>query len=209
MANQLDLASLFQSVTQNLMTKKDVLNQADTYNQNHGDNMVEIFRVITQAMEQKQDAAPSEQLAYASQLLKQKESGSAQVYAQNLFQASKEFQGQQITTDNAFGLLQSLLGAGQEPTSQKTAEPGDLLGSLLSGIVGGGEGSEGGGLDAADLLSAGMTFLQSKQEGDSDIEALADAFISTSPLSQSAHRSQSGAVVANTILQVLGSLGGK
>lgn len=208
MENQLDLASLFQTVTQNLMGQRDILNQADTYNNNHGDNMVEIFRVITQAMDQKQDAAPSEQLAYASQLLKQKESGSAQVYSQNLLQASKEFTGQQITTDNAFSLLQTLLGAGQEPPSQKPAESGDLLGSLLSGFVGGGESSEGGGLDAADLLTAGMTFLQSKQEGDSDIEALADAFVSTSAMGQSPHRSQSGAVVANTILQVLGSLGG-
>jgi hypothetical protein len=209
MGNQLDLASLFQNVTQNLMGKKEVLNQADTYNHNHGDNMVEIFRVITQAMEQKQGAAPSEQLAYASKLLKQKESGSAQVYSQNLLNASKEFKGQQITTDNAFGLLQSLLGAGQEPASQKPAESGDLLGSLLSGLVGGGEDTEGGGLDAADLLTAGMTFLQSKQEGDSDIEALVDAFVSTSTMGQSPHRSQSGAVVASTIMQVLGSLGGK
>ena len=209
MENQLDLATLFQTVTQNLMGKKEVLNQADTYNHNHGDNMVEIFRVITQAMEQKQGAAPSDQLAYASKLLKQKESGSAQVYSQNLLNASTEFKGQQITANNAFGLLQTLLGAGQEPASQEPAESGDLLGSLLSGLVGGGEGSEGGGIDAADLLSAGMTFLQSKQEGDSDLEALADAFISTSSLSKSPHRSQSGAVVASTIMQVLGSLGGK
>jgi len=209
MGNQLDLASLFQSVTQNLMGKKDVLNQADTYNNNHGDNMVEIFRVITQAMEQKQGAAPSEQLAYASQLLKQKESGSAQVYSQNLLQASKEFKDQQITTDNAFGLLQTLLGAGQAPTSPKPTGSGDLFGSLLSGLIGGGGDSEGGGFDAADLLSAGMTFLQSKQSGDSDLEALADAFVSTSVMGQSPHRSQSGAVVANTILQILGSVGGK
>jgi hypothetical protein len=208
MGNPLDLAGLFQNVTQNLMGKKDVLNQADTYNNNHGDNMVEIFKVITQAMEQKQGAAPSEQLAYASQLLKQKESGSAQVYSQNLLQASKEFKGQQITTDNAFGLLQTLLGAGQTPASEKPSGSGDMLGSLLSGLVGGGT-SEGGGLDAADLLTAGMTFFQSKQGGDSDIEALVDAFVSTSAMGQSPHRAQSGAVVANTLMQVLGSLGGK
>jgi hypothetical protein len=60
MGDPLDLASLFQSVTQNLIGNKDVLNQADTYNNNHGDNMVEIFRVITQAMELKQGASPSE-----------------------------------------------------------------------------------------------------------------------------------------------------
>lgn len=207
MGNQVDLASLFQTVTQNLAGKKEELNQADSYNHNHGDNMVDIFKVITQAMEEKQDSTPSEQLAYASRLLKQKESGSAQVYSQNLLQTSKDFKGQQITTDNAFVLIQSLLGAGREAATQQPAGTGDLLGSLLGGLVGGGDSDEGG-LDAADLLSAGMTFLQSKQEGDSDMEALVDAFVSTSPLSQSSHRAQSGAVVANTLLSVLGSLGG-
>ena len=207
MGNQLDLASIFQTVTQSLAGKKEELNQADDYNNNHGDNMVDIFKVITQAMEEKQGAAPSDQLAYASQLLKRKESGSAQVYSQNLLQASKEFKGQQVTTDNAFGLIQSLLGAGQAPPTQQESGSGDLLGNLLGGLVGGGSSDEGG-IDAADLLSAGMTFLQSKQEGDSDVEALVDAFVSTSAMRSSTHRSQSGAVVANTLLSVLGSLGG-
>jgi hypothetical protein len=209
MGNQIDLTSLFQNVTQNLMGKQEILNQADAYNNNHGDNMVEIFRVITQAMDQKQGSALSEQLAYASQLLKLKESGSAQVYAQNLLQASKEFKGQQITNDNAFNLLQTLLGAGQAPAPQEAATSGDLFGSLLSGLAVGGEAAEGGELDAADLLTAGMTFLQSKQEGDIDVEALVEAFVSTSAMGQSPHRSQSGAVVASTIMQALGSLGGK
>jgi hypothetical protein len=208
MANQLDLASIFQTVTQSLAGKQAELNQADDYNNNHGDNMVEIFRVITQAMEEKQGAAPSDQLAYASQLLKRQESGSAQVYSQNLLQASRDFKGKDVTSDNAFGLIQALLGAGQAAQAEQPEGSGDLLGNLLGGLLGGGESDEGG-LDAADLLSAGMTFLQSKQEGDSDIEALADAFISTSPLAQSSHRAQSGAVVANTLLSVLGSLGGK
>jgi hypothetical protein len=57
------LQVFFQTVTQSLAGKKEELNQADTYNNNHGDNMVDIFKVITQAMEQKQDAAPSDQLA--------------------------------------------------------------------------------------------------------------------------------------------------
>jgi hypothetical protein len=112
-----------------------------------------------------------------------------------------------VTTDNAFGLIQSILGAGQAPPAQQSAGSGDLLGNLLGGLVGGGD-SDDGGLDATDLLSAGMKFLQSKQEGDSDVEALVDAFVSTSAMGQSTHRAQSGAVVANTLLSVLGSLGG-
>ena len=79
----IDLSQLFGSVVPALAEQKKTLNQADTYNHNHGDNMVEIFEVITQAMKAKSNATPAEQLAYASQLLQAKsQSGSAQLYAQ-------------------------------------------------------------------------------------------------------------------------------
>ena len=131
---QLDLASLFGQVVGTLTENKQQLNKADTHNGDHGDNMVEIFSVITEAMETKRDAAPSDQLAYASQLLKQRESGSAQVYSQSLFQAAQDFQGQSLTSGNAIQLVQSLLGGGQ-PAPKPTAS--DPIASLLGGIVGG------------------------------------------------------------------------
>ena len=56
----IDLASLFQSVTGQLQNKKDELNEADQYNHDHGDNMVDTFEVITQAMKEKKNASPSE-----------------------------------------------------------------------------------------------------------------------------------------------------
>jgi len=87
----LDLLTLFQSVTETLKENQTSLNEADTYNHDHGDNMVKTFEVINKALEQKPDAAMSDQLAYASQkLAKSSKSGSAQLYAQNLAEQRHE-----------------------------------------------------------------------------------------------------------------------
>ena len=66
-SNQLNLASLFQAVAGTLKTSKESLNEADTLNHDHGSNMVEVFDVISQAMQAKQNADPADQLLYASQ----------------------------------------------------------------------------------------------------------------------------------------------
>jgi len=205
MANNLDLTTLFQSVTSNLLQNKDTLNKADTYNHDHGDNMVQIFEVITEAMQTKQGADPADQLAYASELLRKKsQSGTAQFYVQGLTKAAKEFSdGQQVTPDNAIMLVQSLLGA--EPKQQSS---GNMLGSLLSGLTGGGQAQDDG-LDAGDLLNAGLAFMQSRQQGESTGEALMDALVAGTAMGQTPHRAQSGALVANTLMQVIGSMGQK
>ena len=52
--NQINLAKLFSTVAGTLSEQKDTLNKADSYNHDHGDNMVEIFTVISQAMQAKQ-----------------------------------------------------------------------------------------------------------------------------------------------------------
>ena len=188
-SNQIDLAKLFGAVANNLGNKRESLNQADTYNNDHGDHMVEIFEVVTQAVKEKRNADPADQLAYASEILRRKQSGSAQVYANGFAQAAQQFQGQAVTPDNAGMLLQSLLGGGQVP-AQSTSGGGDMLGTL----------------DIGDLLNAGMAFMNSKQQGDNNMEAALDAFMSASPLGQSAHRKESGNMVASTIMQVLGSM---
>src|SRR5829696_1763588 len=129
----MDLGSLFNEATQALAANQSSLNQADTENQNHGDNMVQAFNMISQAMASQRGAPPSDQLRYASEYLGQNaNSGSAHVYAQGLAQAAQQFQGQSaVTPDNALTLIQSLLSGGQQaPASQGGA---DLLGSLLGG----------------------------------------------------------------------------
>jgi hypothetical protein len=208
---RVDLAKLFGAVANNMGEQRDTLNQADTYNNDHGDHMVEIFEVITQAMKEKKNADPADQLAYASQILRRKQSGSAQVYANGLAQASQHFQGQQVTTDNAGMLVQSLLGGGQAPMSG-AGGGGDMLGALLGGLMGQPSQQQGDaddGIDFGDLLNAGMAFMNAKQQGGSTAEAAISALMAESPLGQSSHRKESGAMVANTLMQVLGSISQK
>jgi len=206
-----DLAQLFGAVAQNLMTQREDLNKADTYNNDHGDNMVQTFETIAKAVQQKQSAPPAEQLAYAGDTLRKvSKSGSAQAYAEGLLQASQQLNGQNaITSDNVNVLLQSLLGGGVAPQQQQQqAQPsggGDLLGALLGGLTGGGQAQSGGGdagLDMGDLLNAGMAFMNAKQQGQSNMEAALGAVLAASPLGASSHRQQSSSVVANTIMQM-------
>jgi hypothetical protein len=117
-SSPIDLGKLFQTVAGTLAQNKESLNNADTQNHNHGDNMVSAFELITRAVNEKKDAAPSDQLAYAAQILGQLKSGSAQLYAKGLSQASQLFQGKQLTSDNAMTLIPALLGVGEAPAQQ-------------------------------------------------------------------------------------------
>lgn len=201
--SQLDLASIFQTVTGTLSQNKDALNDADTYNHDHGTHMVDIFNTITKAVGNKQGSDTASQLKYAGeQLLKGKHSGSADMYGNNLLQAAQQLQGQQLGADSGMQLVQLLLGAQQQPPKQEQPAAGGLLGSLLGGLTGGGTSD---GLDAGDLFNAGMAFMKSKQEGDSNAEALLDAVVSASVAGQSAHRAQSGKLVASSFLQAFGA----
>ncbi len=133
MANNVDLVKVFQAVAKNLAQNRDVLNQADNYNHDHGDNIVQVFQLVTKALKEKKGADVSEQLAYASDyLIRKTKSGSGQAYAQGLAQAANQFKGQELTSDNAMALINALLGGGQ---TQSPAEPEspvvDLLGALL------------------------------------------------------------------------------
>lgn len=159
-----DLASLFNVATQALSANQGALNQADAQNHNHGDNMVQVFNMISQVMANNSNASPSEQFNLASQYLAQNgASGSAQAYSQGLAQAAQQFQGQPaVTQDNAMMLIQSLLGGGQ-PQGQ-SANPLDALlggggnasqgGDLLGALLGGGQPSQGNQQSGGDLLGA-------------------------------------------------------
>jgi len=222
----MDLSSLFNVAAQALTANQASLNQADTDNQNHGDNMVQVFNMISQVMANQQGASPSQQLSSASQYLAQNgTSGSAQVYSQGLAQAAQQFQGQSaVTPDNAMMLVQSLLGGGQSATSQggdllgsllggggqsqSSGQAGDLLGSLLGGqsapqAQGGGQQQDG--IDLGDILNAGMSFMNAKQQGQDNLQAALTALMSAGPMAKP-HRQQSGQVVANALLQVISGM---
>jgi len=280
-SSTIDLLKLFQTAGKTVASNRASMNQADEYNHDHGDNMVQIFNVITEAVKAKKSAEPADQLAYASELLrKQSQSGSAQLYSQGLANAAQKFQGKQVTRDNAVQLIQTLLGGGgaaqaaqppaanaggadllaallgggqtgqqasgsagaellgallggsqaSQPSSSgsgadllgallgggaaapgqqpaASAADGDMLNSLLGGLLGGGGAQQGSdGLDAGDLLSAGLSFMRARQQGKSTLEALVSAVLSGSQLNNSPYRSQSGQLVANALLQAVASM---
>lgn len=248
MEKNLDLGTLFKAVTQQLAENKDTLNEADSYNHNHGDNMVEIFSLVQQAVSQKAEQPISDQLDYASKVVeKEVHSGSASLYAEGLSKAAKNLVNTDLNEKSIGTLVQSLLGADkpapvQQPQNQgdmlgsllssftgggstNQQSQGDVLGSLLSGFTGGGSTSQqnqgdvlgsllssftGGeetsqqdqGLGLDSLLQAGMAYFASKQDGDSNIQAIIEAIMAASPMGKSAHRTQSGSLVASTIMNL-------
>jgi hypothetical protein len=123
-------------------------------------------------------------------------------------------------------LLGSLLG-GLGNQQQSQPETGDLLGSLLGGLTGSGSSqpssgggaadlissllggqssaSQSSGLDGKDLLSLGLAYFAAKQSGQSNLGAIMQALGSASPFGKSRDRQQSGALVIDTIMNLLGS----
>jgi hypothetical protein len=200
-----DLSAIFNLAAQTLAANQASLNEADVENRNHGDNMVQTFNMISQAMANQRGAPPSQQLQHASEHLAQNTaSGSGQLYAQGLAQAAQQFQGQSaVTPENAMMLIQSLLGGGQQSSQQNSA---DLLGSLLGGQPAPQAQAQAQGIDLAALLSAGMTFMSAKQQGQDNVQAALTALMSGSPMSQRQHRQQSGQLVANALLQAIASM---
>ena len=64
---EVDLSKLFNAVTKALKTEQASLNEADSYNHDHGDNMVTNFKVITKALKQKQGASPMRAISLCQQ----------------------------------------------------------------------------------------------------------------------------------------------
>jgi len=237
--SSIDLAKLFGTVAKTMAQNQSSLNAVDDYNHNHGDNMVEVFDVITRAMKEKSTATPAQQLAYASQLLQQKTtSGSGKLYAENLSDASARLGNvKQVTPDNAMTLIQSLLGASDTvPTQGQTASAnglggglldallggttgsssnpstsagGDVLGSLLGALTGintGSQSGQRGQIDIGTLLNAGMAFAQAKKSGRSNLDSILSAVVASSKMNTSPAHTQSGTLVANTLLQALSKM---
>lgn len=210
MANgNIDLASLFKTVSKAVAENQDTLNQADSYNHDHGDHMVEVFDVISQAMKEKKSADPADQLEYAAQLLRKKSnSGSATQYAEGLKSAAKQMTGKELDAGSVVSMLSTLLGSASGSSPSSAGDSGDLFGSLVGSLSGNTGGSDG--LDMGDLLNAGMNYMSAKQSGKSDLEALTGALVSGSQFAGGSDaRAQSTEIVATTLLNALSKMSKK
>lgn len=106
-------------------------------------------------------------------------------------------------------LMSALLGGGQ-PQQQQSSGGADLLGALLGGQSqqqSGGNAQDG--LDMGDLLNAGLSFMQAKQQGKDNLSAAVSALMSASPLNQKPSHQQSGELIATTLLQAISSMAKK
>lgn len=237
-AQSINLAQLFGAAAQALIANQASLNNTDP-NGNHGDHIVQTFQTITQALNAMQGKPPADQLAYASKQLASHAtvSGSAGLYAKGLAQASKQVQGQSVITPQlAISLVQTLLGGGQAqmPATPQQNSGADMLGALLGGmqqpggqtsqpaagadllgsLLGGQAQQQSGGnsqsgFDMGDLLNAGLSFMQAKQQGKDNLSAAVSALMSASPLNQKPYHQQSGELIASTLLQTISALAQK
>jgi len=121
--------------------------------------------------------------------------------------------GEQSQPSGAAGSGSDMLGAllgqvtgGEQPKPSATPQAGgDMLSTLLGGLTENqpSGSSSGDRLDLGDLLNAGMSYMQAKQQGGSTAQALIQAFMAASSMGNSADRTQSTSLVVNSFLQTL------
>ena len=132
-------------------------------------------------------------------------------------QTTQAPQAQTPAEDPIGSLLGALMGGQntQAPQSQTSAE--DPIGGLLGALMGGATAQP---TQAAQpevkpdkneamvnmLVAAGTTFLQARQQGAEPTAALVQAVLAGSQMQSSSHRQQSGQLVAQTLINTLGSM---
>jgi len=221
-----DLSNLFGAALEAMAANRQEINDLDGYNGNHGDNMVENLRLITESLQEKSSQTPAEALGYASQRLQSDgRGGTSQYYARGLGQAAEQLQGRaSLDGNDVMSLVQMLLGAipseGHEPQPQAG-------GSVLDQVLGMASEQrpqarpfdqaqgrpQDSDLDLDDvlnvLLPAGLAFLQAKQSGADTASAAKQALMSAlmggqvNPLQAGTPRTAAGGLMAQSILQAL------
>jgi hypothetical protein len=210
-----DLASVFQAAEDALSRQRLALNQADPGNANHGDHMLEIFQVATQAARSLPLASLPDMLEQASRLLAQlNDNASAQVYARGLEQFGQAFRDHQVEFDELAGYVQHIVrespdesNAGRQTSTPSMGDRGaEVLKALVSGLaawsqVENGKNPSEKGIDVGYLFELGMIYMQAKSHGGSRLDVLSEAAVNASPLSRVPHRLQSGKLAFHALLQ--------
>jgi hypothetical protein len=210
-----DLVGIFRSAEDILAQEREALNLADTINTNHGDHMLEIFRVAARAIQALPLSDLPGSLEEAGHLLAQLEANaSARVYAHGLEQFGRAFRQHQVEFDDLAGYVQHVLQeppsggpqAEQSVSSSKSEKGGEVLKALVAGLaawvqVENGENPSEKGVDVGYLFELGMVYMQAKSRGGSRLDVLAEAAVNASPLSRVPYRAQSGKLVFSALLQ--------
>ena len=213
--SRLALAPVFEEIGATLLENRTRLNEADSFNANHGDHMVAIFEAATRAAEETSDRELAASMAYVGgQLTELKDNGSAQVYGRGLGCVAEQLGERQITLDELVDYVSSVLEsesgqpANGDDTSSGSKRSGEVLKALVAGIAEwnrreAGDSESGSALSMSALFDFGIVYLQAKQRGGSRTAVIADAAASVSPLGSVPHRLESGKLVVETLLKAL------
>lgn len=210
----IELAPVFQSVADALTRQRDTFNQADAYNGNHGDHMLEIFSLAAQAAGHEMGKPLGDAMeSVASRLSHLVDNGSAQVYARGLRQFGDQFRQQNVSLDDLERYVVGLLKEnGPGDARQKSPAPeeqgGDVLKALMNGLanwraVESGREPSPKPMDAGYLFDLGVAYMQAKARGGSRTQVIADAAASVSPLNDVPYRVESGKLAVQTLLEAL------
>jgi hypothetical protein len=161
--NSIDLPRLFAAVAERLSLERGALNEADAFNHDHGDHMVEIFQVASEAADVKSDGFTSagktgddlaEAMEYAAELLQSRpENGSAQVYARGLEHLAGQFRQRGIGLEELAPFVQRTLQKQATGTEVPDTRPGrstEVLKALLNALAGWEKAEAGEAVQAGD-----------------------------------------------------------
>lgn len=209
---------VFARVAAVLEENRQELNAADSLKSNHGDNMVEIFRVasstasalISRSVASGQPTSMADILFEVARLLEQlPENETAMVYARGLESFSLEFQSRHIELPHLEAYVRQVLDDSPKNNQSSTTSRGtDVLKALLAGLVRWkktekGQSPDAGWLDMGALFELGIIYLQAKEVGGSRAEIIARAAANASPLGKDPHLLQSGRIALQALLQAL------
>ena len=133
--SKVDLVNLFEQAFQGVVAQRKQINALDGFNGNHGDNMVENMRMVTETVRAHRTKSPSEALRSAGKQLGQAgKGGTSQFYSKGLLQAAEKLEGQtELTRADGVTFLETLLGA---IPSQGFPEQGQTSSSILDMVMG-------------------------------------------------------------------------
>jgi|HigsolmetaAR202D_1030399.scaffolds.fasta_scaffold00460_9 Dihydroxyacetone kinase len=159
MSQKLDLATLFASIAQELDVDRTQLNELDGRNGNAGDNLANNFRLVSEILaQQKGKTDDRTALKQAAQVLQTQGRGkTADLYASGLSEAAAKLPAGSLSINDLLPLLEGLMRGVQQSSNAKQGD-GTLLDALIPGVLG---------------------YMQAKQRGASDMEAILDALASS------------------------------
>ena len=216
-----DLGDIFDVALQGMMSKRQLVNDLDGYNGNHGDNMVVNLDLITRALKAQPDRTPSDALTYAANQVRTKgQGGTSQYYTKGLEQAAQRLEGHSsVSQSDVMSLLQTLMGA--IPSQGYPEKPG-TAGSVLNQVLGqqraaqpspkadtGPEAAADLGNVVETLLPMGLAFLQAKQAGAETTEAAGQVLLQAvlgqpnAGARTGSSRTAAGSVIVQSILSSL------